>query len=273
MMATGKKKQGIQNTLRLTVCSALRKDILISLEKGKKPLSKLRDELEVSSTTAIHALRELERDNLVFQNGERNYALTKIGEILTLKLIDFIKATDVLKKHELFWLEHDLDGIPRHLLEKIGSLSDSALIADTPSDILKSHKTLIQILETAKEVRGIYPIFNLEYLERIEELIREKRTEVELIVTNEVLNSIEGVIETEESFKGIFRAPNFTLLGIEEDIKISLTLTDSIIYLGLFAEKGLYDYNKALVSENEKALSWGKELLDYYRLLCTAVVF
>jgi len=275
MMAMGKKKKrvNVQNTLRLAACSALRKDILISLQKGKKPLSKLRDELGVSSTTAIHALRELERDNLVLQNGERNYALTKIGGILALKLRDFINTTDVLKKHEHFWLEHDLSGIPEPLVEKIGWLSNSTLLVDSPTDILKTHKALIQVLENANELKGIYPIFNLEYLEKIEELVEGKVIDVELIVSNEVLDSIEGVVETEEAFKNIFSAPNFTLLGTDEPIKILFTLTDSILYLGLFAAEGLYDFNRALVSDDGRALSWGRELHEYYRQLSKAIVF
>ena len=121
-MSEGKKKrQIIQNTLRLATCSELRRGILISLREGKKALSELRTELEISSTTAIHALRELEREHLVFQDEHRDYALTKIGEVIALKLSDFIDAIGVLKKHEDFWLTHDLSGIPPHLIEKIGA--------------------------------------------------------------------------------------------------------------------------------------------------------
>ncbi|MCD6456079.1 MAG: hypothetical protein J7K81_04745, partial [Methanophagales archaeon] len=47
----------MQNTLRLAVCSDLRRNLLICLKEGKKALSELRVELEISSTTAIHALR------------------------------------------------------------------------------------------------------------------------------------------------------------------------------------------------------------------------
>ena len=93
-----KKRQIIQNALRLAACSELRSGILASLSEGKKALSELREELEVSSTTAIHALRELEKDNLVFQDEDRDYVLTKIGEIIALKLSDFINAIDVFEK-------------------------------------------------------------------------------------------------------------------------------------------------------------------------------
>jgi len=264
-----------QNTLRLAACSNLRSDIMVSLKEGKKPLSELRDGLEVSSTTAIHALRELEKGNLIFQDADRAYALTTIGEIIALKLVDFVSATEILKKHETFWLEHDLRDIPPSMLAKIGDLSNSVLLTDTPTEIFKSHTTLTQVLEDANAVKGIYPIFNLEYLTIIEELVNRKRIDVELIVTNEVLSSIEGVVETEEAFKNVLRAPNFTLFAMnrDENIKIALTVTDSVFYLGLFAfagngngnGNGLYDPNRALISDDKKALAWGRELHAYYR--------
>jgi len=269
------KRRRRQNTLRLAACSNLRSEIMASLKGGKKPLSELRDELEVSSTTAIHALRELEKGNLIFQDADRAYALTTIGEVVALKLVDFVNATEILKKHETFWLEHDLSDIPLSMLAKIGDLSDSILLTDTPTEIFKSHTTLTQVLEDANAVKGIYPIFNLEYLAIIEELVNRKRIDVELIVTNEVLSSIEGAVETEEAFKNILRAPNFTLfaMNVDDDIKIALTVTDSVFYLGLFAfagnsngnGNGLYDPNRALISDDKKALAWGRELYAYYR--------
>ena len=271
MTDRNKKPRIIRNTLRLATCSDLRRGILVSLREGKKSLSELRDELEVSSTTAIHALRELEKDGLVFQEEDRCYALTKIGGIIALKVTDFISAIDVLKKHEDFWREHDLSGIPDHLLAKIGDLSNSILIADTPTDVFKSHTTFLRILETANEVRGIYPFFHLEYLKIIEELVKRKRIDVELIVTNEVLDNIVGVGETEEAFKKFLHEPNFALFAMDVDIKIALTLTDSVFYLGLFAGNGTYDYNRALMSDDEKTLSWGRELHEHYRQLSEVV--
>lgn len=123
-----RKKMESRDLLRLVICSDLRKNLLICLNEDKKSLGDLRNELNISSTTAIHALRELEKSNLVFQDRDKNYALTKIGRILTLKVADFSNAVDVLKKYERFWLEHDLTGIPEHMMEKIGWLKNSNVI-------------------------------------------------------------------------------------------------------------------------------------------------
>ncbi len=267
-----KKQLNIQNRIRFAICSELRRNIIIALRAREKGVSELRKILGVSSTTAIHALRDLEKNKIIFEDGKRNYGLTKVGEVIALKISDFVDAIDVLQKHEEFWLTHDLSAIPPHLMEKIGWLRDSTLVSDTSTDIFKSHTTSLQVLENANEVKGIYPIFHLEYMTMIEELVRRKGIDVELIVTNEVLNSIVGMVETEEAFKIFLQEPNFTLFAMEEDTKVCLTLTDSVFYLGLFTDSGTYDYNNALISDAKEALSWGRELHEYHRQLSSNVV-
>lgn len=136
--------------LRMAVCSDLRRNLLISLNEGKKSLGDLRDKLQISSSTAIHALRELERNDFALQNKNRDYLLTDIGRIIALKLLDFSNAAVALEKHKKFWIQHDLAGIPDHLLEKIGWLKDSMIINIDTLDIIKAHRSYIGLIKTAK---------------------------------------------------------------------------------------------------------------------------
>ena len=255
------KRSAIENTLRLAACSDLRRGILICLREGKKALSELRDELEISSTTAIHALRELGKDNLLFQDETRDYALTKIGEVIALKLTDFMDAIDVLKKHEDFWLTHDLSGIPQHLLDRIGALRDSTIVKDTATDIFKSHSNFINLLKNAKEIKGVSSIFVPDYPLLFEELILNKKVKVGLVVTKEVLGKID-----EEIVKEIFtdKSSKFKLYITEENARANFTVTDYFMALGFYRIDGTYDYNRDLVGYDKKAIEWGKELFEWY---------
>jgi predicted transcriptional regulator len=150
-------------------------------------------------------------------------------------------------------------------LQRIGELQNSKPLMGTPTDIFKLHATFLQVLEHANEVKGIYPIFNLEYLTAIEEAVVRRRIEVELVITNAVLESLIGIIETEKTFLELVHQPNFLVFATEYDLKVALTLTDSVLYLGLFARDGLYDYNRALISDDTAALAWGRDLHQYYR--------
>ena len=248
-----------KDTLSLAVCSALRRGILICLKEGKKPLRDLRAELGVSSTTAIHALRELEKNNLVFQDEDRDYALTKIGEIIALKLVDFVEAIDVLKKHERFWLEHDLSGIPPHLLEKIGWLQDSTLIEAPVTDIFKVDSIYIELLKIVREVRGISSIFDPSHPKIFGKLLR-RGVDIQLILTKEIL---EKTIETSNA--EIIQSKNLVIYTLKSPLKIGITVTDKFLSLGLYHVDGPYDYSRDLLGYDKRAIDWGNELFEYYR--------
>jgi predicted transcriptional regulator len=259
----GEKKQlNIHDRIRLAICSELRRKIFVALMDGKRGLSELRKTLEVSSTTAIHALRDLEKNKLIFEDEKRNYGLTKIGEIMALKIVDFVDAVEVLQKHEEFWLTHDLSGIPPHLMERVGWLKDSAIIEAPATDIFKVHSTYIDMVSKAKEIKGISPIFVPEFPFIYETLAIENKMPIQLVVTEEVLNKIKR-----EMLEKIFSNKNskLELFVMKEDIKVALTITDYFISLGFFNFDGTYDWNKDLIGYDKVAIDWGKELFEWYR--------
>ncbi|MBE0515803.1 MAG: winged helix-turn-helix domain-containing protein [Methanophagales archaeon] len=261
-MVTASKRKNTQDTLRLATCSALRRDILIYLEKGKKPLSAIRDTLGVSSTTAIHALRDLEKDTCVFQDENRNYALTKIGELIALKLTDFIDAITVLKNHKEFWLTHDLSGIPEHLLGKIGWLSNSNIVNIDALDIIKAHRTYMELLTTARWIKGGSPIFSPDYPEVFEDLA--KRALTQLVLTENVLKKVIDTVGS-ETIKSLILNHHLEFFVTEEEVKVAFTVTDTFLSFGLFKPDGIYDTTLDLISTEERAIRWGIELFEYYR--------
>lgn len=256
-----RKKMDSRDLLRLVICSDLRKNLLICLNEDKKSLGDLRNELNISSTTAIHALRELEKSNLAFQDRDKNYALTKIGRILILKVADFGNAVDVLKKHERFWLEHDQSGLPDHMMEKIGWLKGSILIEDTPTDIFKVHTNFVNLLSKAKVIRGVSSIFVPEFMELFEDLIINKKVDVELIFTKEVAGKINDLM-----VKKIFnnKSSKLKIYIMKENMKAAFTVTDFFLSFGLFHIDGSYDYNRDLITYDKKGIEWGRDLYEWY---------
>jgi predicted transcriptional regulator len=245
----------------LAACSNLRRNILIFLNEHEKSLGDLRDGLKISSTTALHALKELEKSKLTFQNRNKNYGLTNIGRIITLELLDFSSAEEVLKKHERFWLEHDLSGIPDQMLGKIGWLNGSNLVEDTATDIFRVHTNFITLLAGAKEIKGISSIYVPEYMNLFSDLIINKNADVELILTKEVMEKIDKTIInnilSDKSFK-------FKLYMTKEETRAAFTVTDTFFSLGLYHNNGNYDYNRDLLSYEKKGIEWGKNLFEWY---------
>lgn len=263
------RKTKDHDILKLAVCSDLRKNILICLSGGKRPLSHVRESLNISSTTAIHALRELEKNKLAFQDKDKNYALTSIGSTITLKLFDFNNAAEVLKKHEKFWLEHDLGGIPEHMMEKIGWLKDSVIIKNTETDIFKVHSNFINLLRNAKEIRGFSPFFIPDFTSLIQELILEKNIDIQLLLTREVEEKLDKKI-----LKTLLDDKNYKLklYILEQNVKVAFTVTDYFLSIGFFHIDEGYDYSNDLISQSKDAIKWGKELYEHYVKLSERVV-
>ncbi len=258
-----RKKMDSGDLLRLVICSDLRKNLLICLNEDKKSLGDLRNELNISSTTAIHALRELEKNNLAFQDRDKNYALTKIGRILTLKVADFSDAVDVLKNYERFWLEHDLSGIPDDMMEKIGWLRDSNVVQIDSLDIVKTHESFVRFIKRAKWIKGVSPVFSSDYPVVFKEII-EKNVRTELILTDGALKKTIDALG-KKKFDNLISNYQLDLLVIDENLKVAFTVTNGFISIGLFTNNGLYDPTHDLISTDNKAIQWGNEFFEYYR--------
>ncbi|HEY9206210.1 MAG TPA: winged helix-turn-helix domain-containing protein [Candidatus Methanoperedens sp.] len=252
-----------QDLQRLVVCSDLRRNILISLHKSKKSLGGLRDDLGVSSTTAIHALRELEKHNLTFQDKNKNYSLTNIGRIIVMKLLDFNNAAEVLKKHERFWLEHDLSGIPQPQMEKIGWLRDSNVLVISVLDIIKTHESYVSFIKTAKWIKGVSPVFSSDYTNVFKELV-EKNVSTQLILTTAVLKKLTDAIGL-DNLRNLIYSHHLEIFVTEEDVRVAFTVTDTFLSLGLFTNNGVYDITQDLIATDDMAVRWGYELFEYYR--------
>ncbi|KCZ72126.1 putative transcriptional regulator [Candidatus Methanoperedens nitroreducens] len=252
-----------KNVLNLAICSNLRKNILISLIDGKKSTGNLRDNLKTSSSTIIHALRELERNHLIFQDRFRNYMLTNTGRIITLKLIDFNNAAEALKKHEKFWLGHDLSGIPEHLMEKIGWLKDSNVVQIDPLDIIKMRDVYTGYIKTAKWIKRVSPVYSPDYTVIFKVLV-ENSIDTCLILNMDIFNKLKNIIGLED-IKNAISNHRLEVLITDEKLKVALTVTDTHISLGLFTTSGVYDTTYDLIGTDDMSVRWGYELFEYYR--------
>ncbi len=256
------KKMSLQDIIQLAVCSDLIRNILISLNGYEKSLSDLREGLKISSTTALHALKELENNNLTFQNKRKNYALTNIGKIITMKLLDFSNTAEALKRQERFWFSHNLAGIPESLLMKIGYLKNSDVVEMDTLDMFKTHSVFVNFIKSAKWIKGVSPIFSTDYPEIFREMM-ENDVSVQIIVTKPVLKKTIDALG-QETFDKLLLKSNFCLSIINENLKVAFTVTDSFFSLGLFTDDGIYDPTHDLMSTDEKAIDWGSHLFEYY---------
>lgn len=163
------------------------------------------------------------------------------------------------------WLNQGTGSIPHDLLMRIEDLSNSEFIEAEYGDLSKTHGIHIQVVLTAKKIKGVSPIFYSDYIENFNEIL-EKGVNVELILTEYVLRkSIESHDpENLEHLKRLISKNQLKMWEIKEDIKVALTVTDKAMTLGLVTIDGIYDATKLLLSNHDDALQWGDRLFEYY---------
>jgi predicted transcriptional regulator len=247
--------------LRLLICSDLRKKILLALKNGRTSLAEVREATGASSTAAIHALRELEKEHLTFQDGKRNYLLTSTGKIVALHIESFVQTVNVITQLAKFWLEHDLSGIPDDSLKNIGCLHESQILTSTATNVFNAFSTFIALLDDAKVIRGVAPVFTPDLVD-IYAGLAAKSIPIELVVTPEVLENVLELAERSPR-KNQLKA-NLKLYVIEQNPKTAFTVTDYFLMVGLFRFDGSYDNSDQLLSYGNDGIRWGRELFDHY---------
>jgi len=259
---TKEEKQAVHKILHLLACSDLRKSLAETLRGGKSlTLSQLSEQVGASSPAAVHALRELAKEHLTYQDEKRNYMLTNIGEIVMRKLEETNVTINALSKNKQFWLEHDLSGLPVGLLDKIGCLEDSTIISSTPTDLFKIVSTFFMLLENAKEVCGVSPIYIEDLTINFVKLVH-KGVDIQLVVTPEVLEAIVKAADPTELKEALQQ--KLKIFTIKSEPSVAFTVTDYFLELGFFRPDKTYDWSNELISYTEDSLNWGKGLFKYY---------
>jgi predicted transcriptional regulator len=252
----------VYQDLRLAICSERRRAILLCLCEGKKPLADLHEELKSTSPALIHALRELEGKHLVRQDQIRQYELTQIGRSAARKVIDFRRAMEVLQKHEAFWSEHDLRGIPDHVFDRIERLHHATLITGPPTDVFKTMRRLVELLQESPVVRLVSSI----YIPDIDAIVLEKfaseATRIELVLTEAVVRHFIGQAEGARLSEA--RGKYLTLRVLRDDPKLVMVVTNRFMALAPYRLDGTFDACCMLTSEHPEAIAWGRQLYDHH---------
>lgn len=251
--------------MKYTSSSSVRVKILICLSEGLQTMGELKNEIGISNSTISNNLTHLEKRKITTKEGEK-YALTSLGHIVTINLKENIKLSATATRFQKLWVKHDLSSIPPELIREIGDLYNSILVESESGEIFKPHETYQKILLESKYIKGVSPIFRLNYIDLYRVLI-ENGINVELILTEDIVKETLDGINTEslEDLKDFMSQERVKFWVTNNDVKTAFTVTDKYLSLGLFHEHGDYDNTKDLISDDNDAVAWGNRLFEYYR--------
>jgi predicted transcriptional regulator len=243
--------------------SRLQIQILLALADGTKTLANLRDVTGSSSQALIPKIRGLESQMLIEQRNYE-YHLTPLGQVLTLRITDFVNTIGSIRKHKDFWATHDLTGIPPEFLFDIGKLLNADLVSDTTEDVIHIYTLFLNIVKDAAFIHGAASIMSPGMGESLFNRVIEG-IPVELIVNEEAAEKLCGDPYA-PMLKQLSDYPHFKIFVAQIPFKIGLTITDKCVSLGLFRKDGkMYDSGTDLYSVNPDAMAWGERVFTYFK--------
>jgi predicted transcriptional regulator len=244
-----------------------RKNLLMYLDSGPKNIDEIRNELDVTATSILPQIKKLIDNDLIVQE-DRLYKLTVLGEFITKKIKPLVEALDVVEKNNRYWTDHDLNSIPRHLLERISELGDCTVVEPDLNHIYEPSQKIIDNMTDSRKVSTFASYFNPAYLPLYVELGR-KEAELSLNFTQSVWDHLSN--QHSSMVKELIDMDNVSFYISKEGIKLTeVTVTDKIMLLGLFDKKGKFDH-QFVMSFEPSAVRWGRELLDYFKRLSRRV--
>jgi len=231
---------------------------IAALREGPMNISELSLQLKLTPSSILHSIKEIVEDGTIEKHGGR-YSLSSTGKIKAALIDSMEQSLAVLEANKSFWQGHDVSGIPDTLLVRVGELRGCTCIEDDEEIVMKSLAYAIEQTSKARQVWGISPVIAPGHQEMIMGLLANG-SEVNLILTKSIIRGIDPTI-----LAGLLALPNFHLWEIEDGARLTLTVADDMLSLGLYLPGGAYDTNHDLVCQGEEAAGWGRDLFEHYK--------
>lgn len=238
-----------------------RKNLLLLLKNGPKTIEEIKTELEVSSSPIMAQIRILLKDGLLVQKGD-SYDLSVKGKLIVPKMEPLLSTFKVFDDNHDYWTRQNLRTLPSHLLDRIGELGtckelvpERTHIFDYPPEIMDPLYRSKKVMEISSFFRPGYPGLYLD--------LAKRGIEVSLVLERPIYRKL--VRDYRKGVEEFLNMENTCLFVCDDKIELASSIvTDRFISLSMISKDGRY-YNHEMVSFEESALEWGKELFCYYR--------
>ena len=247
------------NNIKYILTSTMRSKLILTMFESPKELKDLRIALNKPSATILHGLKELENKNLI-RKYQKEYQLTSNGFLLATNMVKLIENWYSINNNTPFWNNHDLEDIPDELLKNMYLLKDAEYILSTTSDLSNAFNKYIKLISNSSELKMIMPIYSENHFNHIIELLnKNKLKKLELIVSEDILNSIKS---NEQFKKSLLENKKVKIIKTKKNLKIFLTCSKDFMSLTLFFKDGHYDDSQILIGKTKDSCRWALKLID-----------
>jgi predicted transcriptional regulator len=255
----------VEPTIRKLYDSSLRLAILDALKDGPMRLADLRRAVDANAPNTSSKAKELENMGIVERKGS-DYKLTDWGTILHLTLKEQLDDLSKISSASKYWEEHDMGILPAELQKGI-ALLEGLQIRDYGFDVSKSEEDFCKMLRSITGPRfwGGSSIYSPIWVKITTELSK-KGVDIQLILTEGVLNSIIESMESKDDVKVWDNTSNIQLYSIDFSPALAFTASSQFFATRNRVKKtGSQDLYKAIYGTTGEAISLGFDIFDFYK--------
>lgn len=258
----GNKTGGIlkKSIFDILFASEKRKNVMLLLKDGPREMSFLLDSLDTSRQALLPQMKILKERDLVYQSNDA-YGLTNTGRLIANEMEPFIDTIETLDINSHYFAQHNVDGIPEHLLKRINEIRGFTLVEPDHVNSIELNTDHLEDCLRSKAVYFVYTFMHPGAKSVLDRLVA-KGIQVSIIFSKELAQKI--IHEMYDACKSSLELENVNMYIYEREPEISsVTVSDNGFQLRLFLKNSEFS-NKQILCYSPEGRQWAKELYDHY---------
>ncbi len=250
--------------------SEKRKNVLVLLlNEGPKNIDEIKEVLDVNSSALMPQIKKLLKWGLVTCDPFNDmYQLSDMGVLIVEKIEDFLNIINIYAENHEYWETRDLSEIPYHMRKKIGNLKHCELLEADRECLFEFHPNVVENILASKYVMMASSTFQPQTVSIFSKLLL-KNAKISFVLMEQVFDKF--LVDFPDQFKCFLAHENMSVSIRNGHIgPLTLVVTNTFMALWLFDKNGRFD-GTMLISYEESALKWGRELFTYYSSISNLV--
>jgi predicted transcriptional regulator len=228
------------------------------LQESDRPLrqSEIRERIGRSKSTAHRRVRRMEEKGLISKEGS-GYELTELGEAMAERTTAYVAEVGAAREYEEFLGTVNRTDLP------LSSIVDARVTRTSSDNPVAPLIRLAEITSDASEVRVLTNSIAPESFEVGRKMIRDGRQEVEMVVDDRAIRSIQGSEWFGEEVRTDLGTGNLVLWVYKGTVPHQIGVMDGKLCLGAEDEDRMPV--AMLETEDEEAVDWAESVFESYR--------
>lgn len=231
------------------------------LKEGPRSLDRIKSSLNENSRSIAPHMKKLLQKKLIIYDGD-TYYLSDIGELVVENMEPLLNTMRVIEENKDFWTTRDFTALPSDLFKRLSEIGHYLLIEPDLSCMFELPREFRDNLFRSQKVSCFISYVHPQIPSMCCEL-SQMGVSLSLFVTRQVFKKMKSEYSTEA--KKLSNCDNVEIFMCSEDASLpTIAVTGRFMYICFLNIEGRYDH-RDIISFDQSAVSWGNELINYYK--------